>query len=465
MRISAINSNYTFNQWRRINRNEQPTSCAPAKLSQPLKADTVSFKGAAHSEALRALLSFKIPDLYSPIILLDPATVNRIYENHIFTKNIGTITKHLRPLTTSLFPVEYDFYNLIRGAAKQNPNKKLHTLIAELVPEHSEILKAEQLPIFEELKAFSSDFPGDLLADFNYLMYVSEKKINEEPLFVPFSNKEFKYKLNNIRKRIMASPTDEEVKAIDRLSTIAGTLPDIPKERRLAPDFNMTKYEDRQKEMIKNFRHYLGNSVLSADKDLTELADSSEMRIYKVPSLIKFNRKSFIHDLGGITARLEDSRLGHMVYKKALSLPTSKQSLSAFIMKAENRSEEQIGFDMLNGSLGTIDHLVASHNGGTSVLSNYALSSAYMNSLKAHKSFAECYRHDKNIAEYAQAQIDRLIELAKKHRSIPKIALENGYIKGLARRVESLSKDPSFKIDTHELNNYKTYGKNRKKGL
>ena len=113
MRISAINFNSVHNQWR-INRSEQPKSYSSARLSQPLKADTVSFKGTTpHSEALRALLSFKIPDLYSPIILLDPATVNKIYENHVFTSTIGNITKHLRQLTASLFPVEYDFYNLI----------------------------------------------------------------------------------------------------------------------------------------------------------------------------------------------------------------------------------------------------------------------------------------------------------------------------------------------------------------
>jgi hypothetical protein len=249
----------------------------------------------------------------------------------------------------------------------------------------------------------------------------------------------------------MASATDDEAKAINRLTSIAGTLPDIPKEKRLLPGFKMTKYEDQQKEMIEAFSRHLSSSVLAGDKDLQELTELSELRIYKVPTIIRFNRKSFIHDLQEITSQLEDKKLAHLVDKTALSLPTSKQSLSAFIMKAVNRSEEQVGFDMLNGSLGTIDHLVASHNGGPSALSNYALSSAYMNSIKAHKSFAEFYRHDKNIAEYAQAQIDRLIELAKYTKVFQKIALEDGYIKGLARRVEKLSKDPTLIIDTHEL--------------
>ena len=450
MKISAINLN-VYNQ-RRINRNEQSRNCSPVRISQPLKADTISFKGtASHSEALRALLSFKIPDLYSPIILLDSPTINKIYENHIFSSTIGNISKHLRPLTSSLFPVEYDFYNLIREGAKTNPKKTLHKFITDLVPEHNKKLRAEQLPIFDKLKSFSIDFPGEQLEQFNYLMYMSENKIKEKPIYIPFSNKEFKYKLNNIRKRIMASPTDEEVKAINRLTSIAGALPEIPKEKRLIPGFKMTKYEDQQREMIDNFNKYLASSVLSKDKDLRELAMLSELRIYKVPTVIRFNRKSFIHDLQEITDTLEDRKLAHLIDKTAISLPTSKQSLSAFIMKAVNRSEDQVAFDMLNGSLGTIDHLVASHNGGESALSNYALSSAYMNSVKAHKSFAEFYRHDKNIAEYAQAQIDRLIELAKYTKVFQKIALEDGYIKGLARKVEKLSKDPTLIIDTHEL--------------
>jgi hypothetical protein len=451
MRISAINLNSVYNQ-RRINRNEQPKQCSFAKISQPLKADTVSFNGTTpNSEALRALLSFKIPDLYSPIILLDPETVNKIFEKHVFSSNLGNINKHLRSLTSSLFPVEYDFYNLIREGAKKNPNKKLHRFITELEPKHSQKLRAEQLPIFAKLNAFSSDFPGDILEQYNHLMYISERKINEQPVFVPFSIKEFNYKLNNIRKRISASATDEEAKAMAKLIEIAGKVPDIPKEKRMSPGFKITRYEDQQKDMISKFEHTLSGSVLKNDRDLIELTEIAGQRIYKVPTIIKFNRKSFIHDLQEITALLENRRLAHLVDKTAISLPTSKQSLSAFIMKAANRSDEQVGFDMLNGSLGTIDHLVASHNCGASALSNYALSSAYMNSLKAHKSFAEMYRHDKNIAEYAQAQIDRLIELAKYTKVFQKVALEDGYIKSLARRVEKLSKDPTLIIDTHEL--------------
>jgi hypothetical protein len=246
--------------------------------------------------------------------------------------------------------------------------------------------------------------------------------------------------------------------------SIAGSVPDIPKEKRLAPGFKVTKYEDQQKDMIKRFCHFLDSSVLSRDKDLVELADISEKLIYKVPVNIKFNRKSFIYDLQEITSQLENQRLAHLMNKTANSLPTSRQSLSAFIMKAESRSEEQVGFDMLNGSLGTIDHLVATHNGGASALSNYALSSAYMNSVKAHKSFAEFYKHDKNIAEYAQAQIDRLIELARNSKVFQQVNLENGYIKGLAKRVKQLSKDPTLTIDTHKLDINRSYERIRKKG-
>ena len=447
MRVLPINFNI-YNQNIRQNNAQKIQNKNDIFVQKP---DVVSFSGSApNAEALRALLPYRIPDLYSPVILLDPAKLNEILNKRVFSRGLRGITKVVEPLTDSLFPVEGDFYALMRAKAYFYPNMRISQFVQSLVPEHEKLLRDAQYPIFKEIEAYSSDFPADVLDKFNYLMFINNKKINNEPVFLPFSIKDFKYKLNNIKKRIMAGANEEEKNAMSKLLSIAGNLQYIPKEQRLSSDFKLTKYEDKQKQMISQMLEYFSRSALKDDKDLNELLINSENRIFKVPINIRFNRKTFIYDLQKITECLEDRRLAHMVEKTAISLPTSKENLSAFIMKAAARSEDQIGYDMLSGSDGTVDHLVASAMGGKDSMSNYALSSAYKNSLKAHKSFSRCYHEDPNIAEYAQAQIDRLLFLQGVGIA-RKVKLDRGYIPHLAHRLEKLSKDPSFKIELYGL--------------
>lgn len=64
--------------------------------------------------------------------------------------------------------------------------------------------------------------------------------------------------------------------------------------------------------------------------------------MYNIPTNINFNRKSFIYDLQEITDKLEDRKLARRMVRTAVKLPTSKENISAFIMKAESRSSSRI---------------------------------------------------------------------------------------------------------------------------
>lgn len=450
MRILPISYNlYNQTRCRSTKKASQNSTITNTVAAQP-----VYFTASApYAEPLRLILPHNIPDLYSSIILLDPARADELFAKQVFSRSLAQISWDITPITSSLFNIEYKFFSMLKRQAKRKPDQSLQAFVQEIAPVHREKLKALQKPILKDIEAFAPEFPGDLLEQFNYFMYVSEQKLNDKPVFIPFSVKEFRYKLNNIKKRIVkTAQSEEEINTIMKLQNIAGSIIDVPKEKRLSSGFQLSAYEDKQKVMIKKFADYLERSTLAYDKDLIELTDNSEKRIHKEKADIKFNRKSFIYDLQEITDRLENRKLAHLVNKTAISLPTSKENLSAFIIKASNRSDEQIGFDLLSGSYGTVDHLKASHNGGLDTLSNYALASAYKNSLKAHKSFAEFYRQDPMIAEYAARQIDWLIYLANSYPKIFKEAgLHKSYIKHLAKTLEKLSKDPTLIFDTRRL--------------
>ena len=120
-------------------------------------------------------------------------------------------------------------------------------------------------------------------------------------------------------------------------------------------------------------------------------------------------------------------------------------------MKVADRSAQQIGYDMFQGSLGSIDHLLASHNGGSNSLENYALSSSYMNSEKAHQRLAVTLRKNPKVRIYCQNHIDKLIELAN-GGVFDHVGLSKGYIYSLANRIEKLSpKENPLILDTSAL--------------
>ena len=452
MNITGVNLlNVTYSQPAAINRR---TYCS-VPVMKFLQADTVSFSGrgsAPNAESLRKLLRYGIPDMYSDVILIDSDNVKDLLKRRVFSKSLRSVYRVLRNYRDSLFPVEKEVLSLIKAEAKRSPKSRLDEFIHKLVPYHSKKLSQIQQPIFAELDLLASQMPPDLLEQYNYLRYITNKKLSNEPVFIPFSVKEFQYKLGRIKERIAQTGKPYEIDSINKIIKLSNSVADISKEKRLSSNFPMKKYERRQLDMVLKVSDYFERSLLKENKELRDLIEVSKSKVYKVPTNIKFNRKSFIYELQKITDRLEDKKLARRLEQVAVKLPTSKDNLSAFIMKAADRSAEQIGYDLLSGSIGAVDHLLAHHyKRGLDNIDNYGLSSAYMNSKKAHMSFSIFLRKNPEISEYCQAQTDRLIELANVG-VFEEIGFSPNYIRSFARQILKLTKDDApLILDTNAL--------------
>ncbi|MCM1339604.1 MAG: hypothetical protein NC191_08040 [Muribaculaceae bacterium] len=451
MRISGINF-YSINNY-----FQKPVS-SPA-LVLPQKAlgvqgcDTVSFSGHRHapnSAELKELLPYGIPDIYSGVILIDSREVEAMMSQKVFEQPIKKIVRDIKKHEQSMFPVEQQIYHLMRKAAKETPQMKLDEFIQSLVPEHSKKLLNIQRPIFNKLNKLAKGMPADLYEQYQYLIYQTNKKLDNEPLYQPFSLKEFRYKLGRIKERIEKSKDKRAKLAIEKLYEMT-EFPEVKKGLRLSKGFPRQQFEEKQKNILLKVSRAFEDSVLSDDVDLRKLIETSRARMYKIPTNIKFNRKGFIHDLKEITDQLEDEKLARKMIQTAVKLPTSKQNISAFVMKSANRSSGQIGYDLFSGAIGSADHLVAQHKGGKSDLSNYVLSSGYMNSEKAHERFSIMLRKNPMIRVYAQRQMDRLIELANAG-VFKEVGLSKNYIYDLARNLKKLSApQPPLILDTSAL--------------
>lgn len=454
MNILPVSFNSFYKPPVRFQNENRTSNVFDAPKLAPLKTDTISlsFQGSApNAEPLRRLLAYKIPDLYSNIILMNPEDLRSIMKAHLSSMPLNKLVKKLNPYIDSMFPIEREVFGMLKTEARIHPKTRLNEFIHKLVPEHSKKLRKLQRPIFEELNHTATSMPSDLLAEYNYLVHITNKKLYNEPVFVPFSIRGFQYKLEKIRKRISSTNDVYKKHDIDKLCNIANSISYVPKEKRFGNGFSLKRYERKQRQMILKFADYFNYSKLKDDKDLKELVEISKGQIFKVPVNIQFNRKSFIYDLKKITERLEDKKLARRMEQLAVSLPTSRDNISAFIMKAADRSAEQIVYDLLGGACGTVDHLLAAHNKGASSLANYGLASAHKNSQKAHQSLAVLLDKNPDVRIYCQRQINRLIELAN-NKTFKKIGLEPTYIISLAKKLEKLSsKNDPLILDTSKL--------------
>lgn len=454
MNILPVSFNSFYKPPVRFQNENRTSNVFGAPKLAPLKTDTISlsFQGSApNAEPLRRLLAYKIPDLYSNIILMNPEDLRSIMKAHLSSMPLNKLVKKLNPYIDSMFPIEREVFGMLKTEARIHPKTRLNEFIHKLVPEHSKKLRKLQRPIFEELNHTATSMPSDLLAEYNYLVHITNKKLYNEPVFVPFSIRGFQYKLEKIRKRINSTNNIYKKHDMDKLHTIANSVTYVPKEKRCGQKFSLKRYERKQQQMILRFADYFNYSSLKDDRDLKELVEISKGQIFKVPVNIQFNRKSFIYDLQKITERLEDKKLARRMEQLAVSLPTSRDNISAFIMKAADRSAEQIVYDLLGGACGTVDHLLAAHNKGASSLANYGLASANKNSQKAHQSLAVLLEKNPDVRIYCQRQINRLIELAN-NKTFKKIGLGPTYIISLAKKLEKLSsKNDPLILDTSKL--------------
>lgn len=72
---------------------------------------------------------------------------------------------------------------------------------------------------------------------------------------------------------------------------------------------------------------------------------------------VKFKRKTFIKDIEEFLVTINDKSLRNHIFKEASRMPTSEDSVSAFIMKYKDRSPEEIGSRLVILSSATLEHV------------------------------------------------------------------------------------------------------------
>lgn len=409
MRIQAITPNYLKNPLtqKAIDKGDNKTMTSDEivsdinDLSGMPYLPLISFSGIANSSKLRTLFAYRLPCMYTGIPMIDPQLINRINKGGIFSQPAKEVIFIFDKYKDSFVGKEQKIIEILRERAKMHPDKNIKQIIEEIEPYYRRILRKKQAPVFRELSETAETLPEDCRYKFKLLMSETDKKLNEKPLIIPFSSYEFKYKLTKIRDSIAAGATPKAQKVLNK----------IMKESKRLSNTTDDKTIDNQKQILKLLDHILKKSVLNGNEQLNDLIETSKARLLQEKIIVPFSRKSFLYDLGKILDDLSNPDIKEQYIKIAETLPTSNQSMSAYILKLSSEPADKIVQRILWPSLASVEHIIPCSEGGVNEMYNFGGARTVINSARKSIPFSEWINIHPEARENCQKYVDRLIEL------------------------------------------------------
>ena len=199
------------------------------------------------------------------------------------------------------------------------------------------------------------------------------------------------------------------------------------------------------------------SSVLSEYAPLNRLLENSALRLRDEAILIPFKRKAFIYDVCALLSQSKDPKTAQKLINKARSLPTSSDSLAAYVVKFAQEPSEKIAYRILWPSFASVEHIKPKSKGGENKMKNYGGARARENSNRQNKDL-DVWIQKKSIQTVranCQRYIDKLACLMRKG-VFDKYNIPKTYINDFKRAVETESKD-TIKLDTSQIDTTKRY--------
>lgn len=398
-----------------------------------------SFTGIQNSSKLRILFGYKLPCMYCGIPMIDPKMLGRWTKNRVFNRSAAEVLEILTPHKDSFIGVEAKVLEIIAERAKVQPEKTIRDILQELRPVYSRRLRKKQTPIFRQLLEISHELPQRYQHKVRFLMQETIKKLNDKPVVIPFSSYEFKYKLSKIKDDIANGSDVKSKKVMNKL---------IKESKRFSNTTSANTIEN-QKKVLNFLDIILKKSVLKDNYQLRSLIEVSKLRLNKEEILVPFTRKSFIYDIAKLIEDLPDKNLQEKILNIAQTLPTSQESVSAYILKIANEQPDKIGHRLIWPSLASVEHILPRSCGGADVMANFGGATTRENSKRKSIEFVRQLKLCPLTPKYCQMYVDRLIELY--HQGVfARHNINAKYITDFANTIYTQSKH-RVKLDTSAL--------------
>lgn len=396
--------------------------------------------GIANSGKLKTLFSYGVPCMYTGIEMIDPKKVQRMMKAGVFKNSSQKVLLAMSQFENMITDVEKKVYGIIKSNSESMPDANLQEILERIAPVYEKRLIKKQTAIFKELKEVAHELPSEYSYKFNILMKDTDDKLNNRPVWIPFSSFEFKYKLEKIKAEIKKCGNFKEQKVMSKMTK---------ESDRLNPDTNF-RTEDDQKSVINFLEVILKSSVLKHDERLKNLISTSKSRLNHEKIYTSFSRKAFIYDLLKLINDLSDEALKERLLSISEKLPTSRESASAYILKFSKEPSEKIAFRLLWPTFASIEHILPKSCGGADVMSNFGGATTRVNAERGNYAFTFQLKRMPDTKMNSQKYIDRLIELAN-DGIFDKYRIDKKYINDFKKTIQKQSKG-AIVLDTSKLN-------------
>lgn len=365
-----------------------------------MPAYQIPFTSIQNSSKLRTLFKYNLPCIYSGVPMIDPKQVSRLIKSGAFERPSKEVVELLSRYKDCYSGMEERIMGILSARSKIHPDFTLKQLLKEIEPVYRRDLRKNQSGIFHNIDTYFKELPQEYQQRYAILMTETDKRLNEQPVQIPFSSYEFKYKLAKIKDNIL---NDNDIKAKKVMNKL------MKESKRLSNTTN-EKTVNNQIKVMGMLDWILKKSVLRNNAELKDLIGMSKARLTNKEIIVPFSRKSYLYDLGRIIDDLPDD-IHEKIIKEAFKLPTSNENFSAYMVKISGENSEKIASRILWPYLASVEHIFPKSEGGADVMANFAGATTRENSLRKSILFTEQMKLRPNTPYYCQKYVNKLIDL------------------------------------------------------
>ena len=419
MKVSAIQKSFYLQHYRRDLSQSRAFSNVPQNLSF----------GIANAGKLKLLFSYGVPCMYSGIEMLDPPRMQKLLKSGAFKSPVEQLLKTLEPYKNQLASMESRIYKIVEEEAQLKPWLDIKEIFEGLAVVHRKRLRKKQAPIFQKIIEAGHELPDEYRYRFNRFMAETDSKLDGKEVFIPFSTSEFRYKLEKIREDIIKRKENKAVRVLNKMI----------KEAERLPRKTCSKTEDHQKTIINFLEIIRKRSVLKDYEPLKTLLETSTARLNHEKTKTTFSRKAFIYDLSKLLKSIPDKKIAEEILSIADTLPTSKNSTSAYIIKSSYDPPEKIVYRLLWPSFASVEHILPKSKGGADAMSNFGGATTKENSERYNIDFSHQLKRKPATKINCQKYINRIIDYAR-NGIFKKHNIEISYIQDFKNTIQKQSK-------------------------
>ena len=436
MKVRAVNfSNMTSCKYKSVQNDsgnnqtagENTASVRDIPYVYPLMFTAGEEKGA--QAKLRRLFAYKLPCMYSGAIMIDPKELQRWINSGLYSKPASAVFEKLEPYKNSFSGMEYRLLKIIKERSVIHPDYNIKELLEEVEPIYKRRLRKSQSKVFYELRDAAEFLPAGCRYKFDELMKVTNKRLNERPIIIPFSSNEFKYRLYKINDYIQ-NGSDKKAKKL--MKTI------IKETKQFSPNTNEKTIANQQK-VLRMIEAEVKKSVLKDEPRLNELIETSKSRLVREEIVVPFSRKQFLYDLNKALEGLPNRALKEKMSSVAEKLPTSNESFPAYVVKITAEPADRILYKLVWPYLASVEHLKPKSEGGERhAMANLGTARTILNSERKSRDFHVWITEHPQARENCQKYVDKLIQLY--HKGVFKEAgINPEYIINFKKTIYTLS--------------------------